>query len=52
MVIVSAPKGSLLEAVENEDGGSVLTMTSPNEEQINVFYVDPQKKKVVQHKPQ
>lgn len=52
LIILSAPKGSVLEAVEEEDGGSVLTMTSLNKGEINVYVVDLKKQEVVPQKPE
>jgi hypothetical protein len=40
LVIVSAPKGSVLEAHEEEDGSSMLTMSSASKGEINVYIVD------------
>lgn len=48
LVILSAPKGSVLEATEEVDGSSVLTMTSAKGD-IEVFIVDPVKEKVTKY---
>jgi transcription factor E2F3 len=46
LVILSAPRGSLLEAVEESDGTSKLTMSTQNKGEIQVYIADPQREKV------
>ena len=42
LVVLSAPKGSVLEAVEQGDGTSQLVMNSQNKGEIQVYIADPQ----------
>lgn len=41
LVVLSAPKGSVLEAVEQGDGTSQLIMNSQNKGEIMVYIADP-----------
>jgi len=50
LVILSAPKGSVLEAIEEADGSSQLTMSSNNKGEIKVYIADPESDKVIQFK--
>lgn len=50
LIILSAPKGSILEAIEEADGTSQLTMSSQNRGEIQVYIADPQHEKVVHYK--
>lgn len=46
LVILSAPKGSVLEAVEQGDGTSQLVMNSQNKGEISVYIADAQANQV------
>jgi hypothetical protein len=50
LVILSAPKGSVLEAIKDSEGTSQLTITTENKGEIQVYISDPQNEKVIHFK--